>query len=383
MAYPGPKHCARPARTSLGQPQKAMCAWKDNRRYAVRNLGGNLISATPPAPGPDDVASTAKRASRTPPATATTATTGSPVGVEPGDIDPDAPTKKPRPSRKVIGVIVLLSVALAAVIGTLAYYLIQLSEANDLIDEQQQQLEEQGDLLDRKETFGAAMETLLSTAQEFDGVLMASIVPTETYERMARQAWVHRWDATAVDRDIENVVEATAELEDLLAAASIEASTNVTGTVFETATDQLGVGFVASLLDDADTFCGDDVLACVSSEDPYIVHFDAADNTVPYMTDFLRTGIAYHEFAHVLQITNPVVTKTALDAFGGDDENMADCFALTYLDGWKLHHRVWVSSYQYWEVDIGYGYTCNEPQKQVIRDWYGQLGYTTAPISQS
>ena len=97
----------------------------------------------------------------------------------------------------------------------------------------------------------------------------------------------------------------------------------------------------------------------------------------------LTEPLSYHEFAHVLQFTNPQPTTTALDAFGGDSETMADCYALTYLPGWKLHHRVWVSSYQYYEVDIGYGYTCNESQRQVVRDWYEQLGYTTGPIAQS
>ncbi len=290
---------------------------------------------------------------------------------------------KPRRSRKALVTIVLLAITLAAVIAALVFYLGQLGQATDLIDEQKKQLEERSDLLDKKETFSAAMGELLTTAQSFDGVLMASIVPTDKYEHFARQAWVHRWNSNAVDRDIEHVVAATAELNDLLAAASTQASTNATATVYETVTDQLGGGFVTSALDDADTLCGADVLGCVSSEDPYIVHFDAADQALPYLNDVLATGIAYHEFAHVLQFTNPQPTTTALDAFGGDSETMADCYALTYLPGWKLHHRVWVSSYQYYEVDIGYGYTCNESQRQVIRDWYEQLGYTTGPIAQS
>ena len=112
------------------------------------------------------------------------------------------------------------------------------------------------------------------------------------------------------------------------------------------------------------------------------MHFDAADDNVEYTNDFIRSGVAYHEFAHVLQMTNPDATDAALEAFGDDDEIMADCFALTYLDGWKLDHRIWVSSYEYWDVSIGYGYTCNESQKQVIRDWYSQLGYQATPISQ-
>ncbi len=306
--------------------------------------------------------------------------TGSPTAETGQPLSTAAKSRRPR---KALVVIVLLAITLAAVIATLVVYLVQLGQANDLITEQKKQIEEQSELLDKKETFSAAIGELLSTARSFDGVLMTSIVPTDKYEHFARQAWVHRWNSNAVDRDIEHVVAATAELKVLLAAASTQASTNVTGTVYETVTDQLGGGFVTSTLEDADTLCGADVLGCVSSDDPYIVHFDAADHALPYMNDVLATGIAYHEFAHVLQFTNPQPTTTALDAFGGDSETMADCYALTYLPGWKLHHRVWVSSYQYYEVDIGYGYTCNESQRQVIRDWYEQLGYTTGPISQS
>lgn len=84
----------------------------------------------------------------------------------------------------------------------------------------------------------------------------------------------------------------------------------------------------------------------------------------------------------MLQFTNPELTEEAVEAFGGDHETMADCFALTYLAGWTLDHRVYVTRYSWWDVNIGYGYTCNDSQKQVVRDWYTQLGYTSEPISQ-
>ena len=61
---------------------------------------------------------------------------------------------------------------------------------------------------------------------------------------------------------------------------------------------------------------------------------------------------------------------------------MADCYALTFLPGWTLDHTIWVSSYQYWNVSVGYGYTCTPDQAQVVRDWVGQLGYKHQPISQ-
>ena len=294
---------------------------------------------------------------------------------------PPAAPKRKRPIAAII-TIVLLSLALAAAITFLVLYFLQLNDANDRISEQEQKIKEQQELIDKKEVFGAAMEGLLDTAGQFEDTLYGTIVPTSSYKLTAMRAWTHRWDGDKLEDDIEKVAEYGDELDKLVADASVESSTNTTGSVYESTIDQLGGGYVASLLYDADTFCESDVLACVDPADPYTVHFDAADNDVEYTNDFIRTGIAYHEFAHVLQMTNPEPTETALDAFGGDDESMADCFALTYLDGWKLDHRIWVSSSMYWDVSIGYGYTCDDSQKQVVRDWYSQLGYVSEPITQ-
>ena len=137
-------------------------------------------------------------------------------------------------------------------------------------------------------------------------------------------------------------------------------------------------------LNTADAACDDTTAwGCVAGVDPYTVHFDAAEmGAEPFMTDWIRTGVAYHEYAHVLQMTNPDPTDKAVESFGGDWETMADCYALTVLPGWTLDHTIWVSDYEYWEVSVGYGYTCNASQKQVIRDWIAEVGYTHKPISQ-
>ena len=276
----------------------------------------------------------------------------------------------------------LLSVALAAALGALTYFFITLDAANARIDEQDRQLQEQSDLIDKKETFGVAMEGLLETTTKFDGVLVTTVVPIDDYELLASRAWAHRWEATKLAVDTADVRAAVTELEALLSAANTEATTNGTGTTHEAVIDRLGAGFATSGVDDADTLCESDVLGCVMSDDPTVVHFDAADIALPYMDERQRTGLAYHEFAHVLQFANPEATETAVASFGGDVETMADCFALTYFDGWTLDSRVWVSSYSYYNVSMGYGYTCNDAQKQVIRDWYSQLGFHSRPISQ-
>jgi hypothetical protein len=226
------------------------------------------------------------------------------------------------------------------------------------------------------------MQELVSTARQFDGARFGDLLSFERYESLAGRGWDHRWNPAALANDTEQARAATEELTAMLAAAQEQAAVNTTGSTYEAIIDQLGGGFVTALIDDSDTLCQKDVLGCVMGSDPYTVHFDVTDNSAEWMTDFLRTGIAYHEFAHVLQMTNPEATEIALESFGGDHEIMADCYALAYVPDWTLDHTIWVSDFQYWEISVGYGYTCDESQRQVVRDWYDGLGIAMGSISQ-
>jgi hypothetical protein len=296
---------------------------------------------------------------------------------------------RPRRSRGATVAIWTLGVALVLVAAACVWGAVQYVLAQDLISDQQEQIRQQQDeideqkkLIEKKETFGAAMNGLMDTASQFDGVLTASIVPWNTYEELAARAWTHRWDAFKLDIDITEADAARSELATVWSTAQAEAASNATGTAYETTIDQLGRGLVRSVVDEKNCGTGDDgILGCVYEREPYLVHFDAAGDAQPFMTDELRVGVAYHEFAHVLQFTNTEATAATLPAFGGDHEFMADCFALTFLDGWKLDHRVWVSSYEYWDVSVGYGRTCDAAQQQAIRDWYGQLGVRPETVS--
>ncbi len=283
----------------------------------------------------------------------------------------DAPSRRSGGARVAVWV---LSAALVLLLAGGTWLTLQYLAAQDQIVEQKNEIEKQRELIEKKESFGAAMGALMTTTAKFDGVLTASVVPWGTYEGLVERAWTYRWDAERLADATDQVEFETQQLEQTWAAAQLEVGSNASATAYEAAIDSLGGGFVRSVLDNESCGGEESVLGCVYDNDPFVVHFDAAENTQPFMTDEIRTGIAYHEFAHVLQFTNPEASEVAVAAFGGDWEVMADCFALTYLPGWALDHVVWTSSYEYWDVSIGYGVTCSEPQRQTVRDWYGQLG---------
>lgn len=303
----------------------------------------------------------------------------------PGAVAPGAPPfAEAPPTRRPVGLIVtvvMLSAVLAAAIGAFVWYFLQLQDANATIRDQQHELDQQRELIEKKETFGAAMERLLDEVAGYEGVPFATLVPWDRYELLVSQAWARRWNPAGLAESIVAVEKARDELVAQREAAELQAESNASGSAYEATFDSLGFGYVTWAMEDADTFCEADVVACVSSDDPLVVHVDAADDALPHNTDWLRTGTAYHEIAHVLQFTNPEATETAVAAFDGDVETMADCFALTFLDGWSLDHTIWINSYQYWEVSVGYGYTCTDAQRQVVRDWYAQLGVRMRQLS--
>lgn len=314
----------------------------------------------------------------------------SPAGPEPMTGTVESPTgegstpePKPKRRRGMLVTIILLSLALVATGAVLTVALLQLDSALVQIDEQREQLDEQGDLIDQKETFSSAATELMATAAQLDGVPFATLVDSDYHRTLIQRAWTHRWNSIQLRRTTEDVQSETAKLAALVASATEQRESNGSDTYFEKITDQLGQGYVTTSLNTVDELCGKDPWGCVNSDDPLTIHYDQAETRAePFMNDWLRKGLAYHEYAHVLQFTNPEQTRKAEEAFDGDWETMADCYALTYLKGWTLDHRIWVNSYQYWDVSVGYGYTCNSEQRRAVREWVESLGYTHEPISQ-
>ena len=300
-------------------------------------------------------------------------TPGGPAWAPPPFPPPPVPPQRPRRAGWIVTV-VLLSVVLIAFAVAAVWFFLQLQNAKATIRDNEREIDEQRELIERKDSFGAAMDALLGETTTFTGLPLGNLVPWDDYQLLTERAWDQRWNADALDQVIADTDAARADHVARRDAAAAQAATEAAGGAYDRVIGQLGSGYVSVQIDNADALCAKDVLACVMSDDPLVVHVDAADDAREYTTDWIRTGIAYHEFAHVLQYANPDETDTAVTAFGGDYETMADCFALTFLDGWTLDHRVWVSDYTYWDVSVGYGYVCNDSQKQAIRDWRAAIG---------
>lgn len=160
-----------------------------------------------------------------------------------------------------------------------------------------------------------------------------------------------------------------ADLEAQVVAAEAR-RTNVSGTLTEQLVDEAGDGFI-DVRWDAATECGDAEegkvnTGCVFGGDPLTIHLQAESEV---SGDWERRMVVAHELAHVYQHADAsrfddgkgdTDRLIAQGLFQGSDEHMADCYALTYYGEWSLQNG---------RTTLGYGYVCNESERQAIREW--------------
>ncbi len=146
---------------------------------------------------------------------------------------------------------------------------------------------------------------------------------------------------------------------------------NASGTVSEALVEEAGNGFI-DIAWDAATACsvsgreGRTTAGC-TSDDPLAVHI------LPESELFGDWGVritTLHELAHLYQnadleerMSEDMSAAMALmdqGLFEGSGEKLADCYALTYTGGWTLENE---------QGSSGYGYVCNESERQAIREW--------------
>lgn len=292
--------------------------------------------------------------------------------------------RRPRRSTLVLGaalVAVLMATGAGALwaAGALDDARGEIREQQQRLEQQQREIDRQREVIERKEEFGLALGAVEGAVAPLIGLPFASLVPWDRIDAVVDGAWSHRWSADALALDTDSLRDLADDLTAQRANAEVEAATNATGTAWEATLDQLGSGWVSTRFMDVSTECGDDAMACVWQVQPFVVRVGDRTRSDPTLTDWIRTGVAYHEFAHVLQFTNPGPTQAALDGFGGDVETMADCYALTELDGWSLHHEVPIDEVSLWEVSVGYGVTCDDAQRARIREWVSSVGVQRHP----
>lgn len=150
---------------------------------------------------------------------------------------------------------------------------------------------------------------------------------------------------------------------------------NASGTISEALVDEAGDGFI-DIGWDAATACrtseeeGSKTAGCTSN-DPLGVHI------LPENELFGDWGVritTLHELAHLYQYadleqstdqdTSSSLALKEQGFFEGSGEKMSDCYALTYTGGWALESE---------QGSSGYGYVCNETERQAIREWAARI----------
>ncbi|WP_040168109.1 variant leucine-rich repeat-containing protein [Microbacterium gorillae] len=214
-------------------------------------------------------------------------------------------------------------------------------------------------------------------AAQLDGNPVAALVT-----KPARFAWLEEsvadeitYEPVAADL-AQKATEYRQELEQRIQEAEGRKA-NASGTLAESLVDAAGQGFIG--IDwDASTQCakatkpGHTTAGCVS-DDPIVVHILPA-GTLGGGDWGVRLTVL-HELAHLyVRAENDALPPSQYGQatqlvqqgmFEGSSEKFADCYALTYTNGWTLEGGGIIS---------GYGYVCNEKERQAVRAWAAGIG---------
>ena len=202
--------------------------------------------------------------------------------------------------------------------------------------------------------------------------LVTEFAKSQRLDRRIAEGVINRYQAEDLAQE---AIEMRETLEQRIADAA-ERRENASGTISEALVDEAGGGFI-DIAWDAATACGTSsregrTTAGCTSDDPLGVH------VLPENELFGDWGIritTLHELAHLYQNADGEAsewqntsTSSALKEqgfFEGSGEKMADCYALTYTGGWTLENE---------QGSSGYGYVCNESERQAIREWAALIG---------
>lgn len=213
-------------------------------------------------------------------------------------------------------------------------------------------------------------------AVELIGNPVAPLVLNEGFVRGLEREAAERPMSEAHARSIaERMREFRDELEVAVATAR-DRRVNASGTLTEKLVDEAGDGFIDVRWDAAEV-CGseDGSIGCTMRSDPLTIHL-VSELELP--GDWQKRMVVTHELAHVYQAADAARFDDGSSAadrllasglFQGSNEKMADCYSLTVLDEWSLRQG---------NVTLGYGYVCDAPERQAIRDWAAELNAPTS-----
>lgn len=252
----------------------------------------------------------------------------------------------------------------------------QLNSAKTQTQTVEQEKEELQKQVDAKETFGAVTKELFGLMHTFDGMPYKEYFPTEEADKLIQDAYVYRSEPDYVAVSTQQMQSYVNELKTLRSEMDNEKGSNSSGDVTEGKIDELSGGMTrSSYYMPPENPCEGEASACVWSNEPRVVHFNldafnyALEARGSSFTEWWKTGVAYHEFAHVLQNINPNETDQVTAVFNNDWELMADCFAGVYWGGDEM-------------ISYSYNRGCTGTQKQVVKEWYSSLTFATPSISQ-
>ncbi|WP_159622343.1 hypothetical protein [Ruania rhizosphaerae] len=221
---------------------------------------------------------------------------------------------------------------------------------------------------------------------QVDGNPVASLVTRpELFEALEERAASADYPSAAasVARDARQYRE---DLQHVVAAAE-DRRVNSSGTLSEDIVDSAGNGFIdirwdaASACEDVDAPADQEnwiTLGCVLDEDVLTVHV-LPDSE--YFSERHLRMVLVHELAHVYQNADAARFEDGsseyerlLDEglFQGSFESMADCYSLAHHNEWTLELPEGGNGYE-----IGYGYVCDESEREAIRTWAADLN---APV---
>lgn len=215
-----------------------------------------------------------------------------------------------------------------------------------------------------------------SLAAQLEGNPVAPLVTefarSQRLDRQIEAGAINRFHAEKLAQEATEMREA---LEQRFVAAEGRRG-NASGTVSEALVDEAGDGFI-DIAWDAATACsvaeeeGHTTTGC-TSHDPLGVHILPEDQM---FGDWGVRITTLHELAHLyqnadleqrmLEDKSAAMTLMEQGLFEGSGEKMSDCYALTYTGGWTLENE---------QGSSGYGYVCNESERQAIREWAALVG---------